>query len=94
MSLPLKLPWELAQNRWATQIDPVIKSPINKGTLITNIPIIAGVNVINHKLSRKQIGFFISDITGPAQLYRTADFNPLTLTLTSTAACTISLWVF
>lgn len=94
MGLPQKLPYDLMLTNWATQLDPLIKSPINQGNLVTNVKIKTGVNVINHKLSRKQVGYFIADITGPALLYRTADFNNLTLTLTSTGDCMISLWVF
>lgn len=94
MALPLKLPWDLAQNRWATDLDPLIKNVLTQGTLISNIKITNGVNIINHLLSKKQTGFFITDINAAAVIYRSQPLNDKTLTLTSNATCIISVWMF
>lgn len=94
MSLPLRLPWDLAQTRWATEIESVIDLPPNQGILIKNIQLINGVTVINHKLSRQMQGWILIDVDAPAAIYRSQPFNGATLTLTSNAAATVSLWMF
>jgi hypothetical protein len=92
--LPQKLPLDQMQTRWASQLNPILANILVNGLLLQNISIISGINVINHLLGRKQQGWIVTDRTGTALLDRTADFNDLTLTLTSTAPCQISLWVF
>jgi len=94
MSLPQKMPWELAQTRWASEINPVIGFAPNQGILLKNIELINGVTVINHRLSRQMQGWVLMDIDGPASIHRSQPLNASTLTLTSNSACTIALWVF
>lgn len=94
MNLPLKLPWSSAENRWATIINPIIQLPPNQGILLENIALISGNTVINHKLGVTPQGFIITDQNAAAQIYRSADFNKLTLTLNSNAPVTVSIWVF
>ena len=94
MSLPKQLTWDMAQTVWATSLDPLIKNVLTQGKLISNISIITGVNNINHLLSKKQTGFFITDINAAAVIYRSQPFNDKILTLTSNAPCVISVWMF
>lgn len=94
MALPLRLPWKLAEDRWASDINPVINFPPNNGILLKNIAIVTGVNVINHLLQRNQQGWIVNDIDAPVTLYRSQPFNNLTLTLTSSGSANISLWVW
>lgn len=94
MSLPLRLPWDKAQDRWATEINPVIQNQLVNGLLILSIPLINGVTVVNHKLGRQMQGWAIVDINASASVYRSQPFNDKTLTLTSNAAATANLWVF
>ncbi len=94
MSLPLRLPWSAAEDRWASEIDPVLAMPPIQGVLLGTIALKAGVNMINHRLQRMQQGWIIYDQDGASSIYRTAALNNLTLTLTSTAACNVKLWVF
>lgn len=94
MALPRQLPWDQASNKWAAQIDPVLNKPILQDNILTDVKLIAGTNVINHLLQRTQQGWIITDIQGVATIYRSAPFNNLTLTLTSSAAVTVSLLVF
>ena len=82
------------QTVWKAAISPVIQNQINQGQLLPNIAIVAGANKINHLLSRQMVGWYIVDQDAPASLYRSQPLNATTLTLTSTAACNISLWVF
>lgn len=94
MALPLKLDWGLAQTKWKSQIDPVLANPITQGNVIAGVKLISGVTVVNHLLGHAPLGWFVCDIDGPAQIYRSAPSNALTLTLTSNAAVTINLAVF
>lgn len=94
MSLPLRLNWDRAQDLWSSDINPVLNLPPNQGLLLKNIPLINGVTVINHKLGRVMQGWSIIDQDAQASIYRSAALNNLTLTLTSNAACNVSLWVF
>lgn len=82
------------QSQWATQLEPVIAFPPNKGLLLKDVSLNNGVTVINHKLGRKPQGYLIADINSAATIYRSEPFNDLTLTLTSNAATTVTLWVF
>lgn len=84
----------LLQTNWATELNPLLKNPVNNGLLLKDIVIASGSNVINHRLGRKMQGWVVVDINSSAQIYRSAAFNDLTLTLTSSAAATISLYVF
>lgn len=55
----------------------------------------ASTNVINHKLGRMQQGWVITDINNVAtSIYRSQPFNDKTLTLTSSGAVTVNIWVY
>jgi hypothetical protein len=84
----------LHQTSWKAAILPVMNNEINQGILLTNIPLINGATTINHLLSRKQQGWMIADVNAAATIYRSQPLNDKTLTLTSNAACLISIWVF
>lgn len=94
MSLPQKLPLDLMQTRWASEIEPVINLPPNQGVLLKNIQLANGVTVINHRLSKQMQGYIITDQDAAASIHRSKPLNASTLTLTSNAACNISLWCF
>lgn len=94
MSLPQKLSLDLMQTTWATELNPIIAFPPNQGILLKNIELINGITVVNHRLGRQQQGYVITDQNGAASIYRSANFNTLTLSLTSNAAVTVALWVF
>lgn len=94
MSLPQKLPLELMQTRWASELNPLLRNKLIQGVLIPNVSLKVGDTAINHLLQRQQIGYIITDINGPAIVYRSEPFNTLTLTLTSDAACVVSVWCF
>lgn len=94
MSLPLRLPWTLASDRWATDINPVLQLPPNQGLLLKNIPLATGVNVINHLLGRNQQGWILTDMDAPVTVYRSQPFNNLTLTLTSSGNVNVSIWAY
>lgn len=87
---------DLFMTRAKSQLDPLLSNKITQGTLVQNITLNPGVNYINHKLGETPVGWILVDITGQADVWRTAPFTDTVLTLTSSAATsmTISLWVF
>lgn len=90
-----KLPWELANPKWAASINPLLALPILNGVEIDSIRMSAGKpNAINHLLQRIPQGWFLVDNTANSVVWRTADFNDLTITLQASADAIISIWVF
>lgn len=97
MALPRKLPWDIAQDRWAVQIDPIVNAPQNSSLILKNIALTTGSNVINHKLGKKLQGWVIVRQRALASIYDTQDSNQtpdLTLQLTSNANVTVDIEVF
>ncbi len=84
----------LMQTNWASQLNPVLNNALTAPTILKNVVLKSGTNVINHLLSRMQQGWFLTDIQGAATVYRSAPFNSSTLTLTSSAAVTVNIGVF
>lgn len=83
----------LMQNAWKAALLPVVTNQPNQGHMIeTQLSI--GNNVINHLLGRNQLGWFLADIDGASTIYRSSPLNNKTLTLNSSAAVTVKLWVF
>lgn len=96
-SLPQELEWHMADNRWASILNPIVANPANNSILLKNIQLAVGTNVINHKLGRNLQGWSIVRKRASADLYDTQDTNQmpnLTLTLVSDAIVTVDLMVF
>jgi hypothetical protein len=90
-----KLPWELAQTKWSSALNPVLALPILDGLQIDGIKLIANkAQAINHQLQRLPQGWFLVDNTANTVVWRTQAFNTLTLSLESSSDTTISIWVF
>jgi uncharacterized protein (AIM24 family) len=94
MQLPVKLAFPQMITRWASILNPLIANPLNNASILLNVKLSVGVNVINHLLGEQQQGWFLVDKQGAGDVYRTAPFNDKTLTLTSTAAITVDIGVF
>lgn len=95
--LPQQLTFPQLQTKWAAMINPLLASPIANGLLLNDIALINGTTVVNHKLGRPLQGWIIVGINGAATVYdnqATNQMTDLTLSLTSNAAVTCSLWVF
>jgi hypothetical protein len=80
--------------QWASIINPFLNDPLNNHVILKSVPIVSGSNVINTTLGRKAQGWFVTDISAPVTLYRSAPFNDLTLTLTSSGTATVDVVVF
>ncbi len=98
MSLPLRLPWEMAQTRWAQELNEFIDNPSNNVSILKNIQLISGDNTINHLLGRNLQGWRVIRYQDSwAQLYdkQNANASPnLTLVLNASADVLIDLEVF
>lgn len=94
MQLPLIGDLGKLSTRWKSLLDPVLANILLNGRAIEGVALINGNTVINHKLSRVQQGWLVTDIDAVASIYRSATFNDKTLTLHSSAACNVNLWVF
>lgn len=95
--LPQKLPIDLMQQRWASQLNPVLANLLVQGRLLEDVTLATGNNVINHLLGRDLIGWFITRKNDAANIYDTQDINQmpdLTLNLVSDMSVRVSLWVF
>lgn len=87
----------LLQTSWANDINPLLKNPTAKGIVLKGVVLAVGSNVINHLLSTKLQGWFIVRKRASADIYDTQDSNAtpqLTLTLTSSAAVVVDLYVY
>src|SRR4051812_13470969 len=84
----------LLQTQWRSILNPFLANPLNEVSILEGIHLINGVTVINHKLNRMQQGWFLTDLNGAAQIYRSAALNDKTLTLTSNAAVIVNIGVF
>jgi hypothetical protein len=80
--------------QWKSIIDPSLANPTNSMSILKNVNLVVGTNVLNHKLGVVQQGWFLTDIQGGSTIYRNAPFNDLTLSLYSSAAVTVSIGVF
>lgn len=84
----------LMQTSWASEINPILKSPLVNGSFLKNIVLAIGANTINHLLGRMQQGWIITDQNAAAQVYRSSPFNDKNLVLTSDAVVTVGIYVY
>lgn len=96
-ALPQKLPWELADDRWSAILNPIVKNPVNSSSILKNVSLTTGTNVINHKLGQPLQGWSIVRQRAAGTVYDNQDSNQtpqLTLVLVSSAPMVIDLAVF
>ncbi len=87
----------MMQTQWASQLNPVLRMALLDGALLKSQPLISGTTQVNHKLDRKPIGWIITRQRASAIIYDTQDSNlhpELTLSLVSSAAVTVDIWIF
>lgn len=84
----------MMQTQWAQQLNQLLDDPMSKGIILPGVSLASGNTTINHLLGRKLQGWQIVDINGAATVYRSQPKNDKTLTLTSSAAVTVDLFVF
>lgn len=97
MQLPLRLTLPQTQTQWASLLNPILSNPLLQGRLLTDVSLINGTTQVNHGLQRNWQGWFVTNIDGVASLHVVPNSNQtpkLTIPITSSAAVTVSLWVF
>jgi len=95
--LPQRLSLEMLQTAWAQQLNPIIANPTVNNSILKNVALTAGVNVINHKLGRNLQGWNPTRVRAAVTLYDQQDSNQtpqLTLILVASADAVIDLVVF
>lgn len=94
--LPQRLPLNQMQVNWAQQLDPIIANPLLKGVQQFNIPLVTGVNTINHLLGRKYQGYLITGMHNAyAQIFDTPSQLPqFTLVLNASAPTSVDIYVY
>lgn len=87
--------FQMMQSSWSSHLNPVLANPMIFGRQINNVSISSGsLAVINHLLARSQQGWMIVDQNAPAKIARVQPLNDKTLTLSSDAAVTVSVWCY
>lgn len=97
MALPQQLNLTMMQNQWASQLDPMLRNPLNNAIILKEVSLVTGNNVINTKLGRTLQGWYIVRQRAAASVYDTQDSNTtpnLTLQLVSSAPVVVDLAVF
>lgn len=97
MALPLKLPLELMETQWASQLNPLLNNPLSNGLVLKRVLLTSGANQINHKLGRTLQGWFLVRQRSAGTVYDTQDSNTtptLTLALQASANMSVDLYVF
>jgi len=92
-----KLDWTLANPRWASTLNPLLANPIVGGTILHNIVLKTGANVINHTLGQKLQGYMVVLNSAAVTFYDSQATNQrpdLTLILNASGPTTVSLYVF
>lgn len=96
--LPKQLPLSQMQSVWKSQLDPLLANPLNSTSVLKDIPLASGANVINHKLGAPLQGWFIVRMKDAyAQIYDTQNSNltpQLTLNLHASAPTIVDIGVF
>jgi hypothetical protein len=88
------LPWELARTKWSSAINPLLANLFTQGVQISNVQVSTTQTTIPHKLGRLPVGWIVTDANAGVMVYRSANFNDSTLSLTASGTATISLWVY
>lgn len=95
--LPQKLNLPMMQTKWAQELDPIISNELLQGNILSNISLVTGTNVINHKLGRNLLGWYTTRVRAAVTLYDQQDTNQtpnLTLVLIASAPAIVDLAVF
>lgn len=96
-NLSPKLPWELANPKWAASLNPILSNPLINGRVLSGIVLKTGANPINHGLGEPLQGYFVILNSAAVTFYDSQSTNQrpdLTLILNASGATTVSLYVF
>ncbi len=95
MSLSTKLTWELAQTKWAGELNPVLANPLLAGRLVTNIALVSGTPLsVNHLLGRMPNGWLLTSNTANSVVWTSEPFNSKSFIFQCSADTIIAIWAF
>jgi hypothetical protein len=97
MQLPKGLTLPMLQVKWASILNPLLGNPSNNASVLKNVALVTGTNVVNTLLGRTLQGWSIVRQRGPASFYDMQDTNQspsLTLVLVSSADVSVDILVF
>lgn len=92
-----KLPYNLMLTQWSQQLNPLLGAPLAGASLLSDIILTSGSNVINHKLGAKLQGYIVVRSSASSTFFDNQSTNPspqTTLILNASSATTVSLLVF
>lgn len=93
--LSQKLPWELAQTKWSSILNPILALPMLNGNQVQGVALTASAPLaVNHLLGRMPVGWFLTDNTANAVVWRAQPFNQFSIILESDADTLVSFWIF
>jgi hypothetical protein len=96
-TLPQKQTPDQMSTKWAAILNPVLQNPLNQASILKNISLSAGANIVPHMLGAALQGWYIIRQRAPSQIYDTQDSNPtpaITLTLQASTPVVVDLAVF
>lgn len=85
------------QSNTEQALAPLVRNPLNNGVLLRDVVLAVGNNIIEHKMLRKPLGYIITSQSGVSNFYDNLSLDvetKLNFNLNSSAAVTVSLWVF
>lgn len=74
-------------------LQPLLKCPLIDGTLLENLDLATGPNIVDHKLGREPRGWYIVSPKANESVWQTASTRS-SLTLNASGPITLSLWCF
>lgn len=95
--LSSKLPWELANAKWAATLNAVLVNPLVNGRILEGVQLVKNGNAVAHGLGRKLRGWFFVRIDAAVTVFDTQATNQrpdLTLALSASGPATVSIYVF
>lgn len=81
------------QSNIATTLDPILNNPLSSGKFLNGVALSAGFTTVVHNLGYQLTGWLLTGINGASTVYSTGA-NASTLTLVSSAAVTVNIYVF
>lgn len=87
----------LMQSAWSSILNPIIATQSNNSSILENVLLTTGSNIINHKLGQTLKGWTIVRQRSAGTFYDTQDANKtpdLTLVLVSSANVSVDIMVF
>ncbi len=89
-------PLSMMQTQWASQLNPLLATPLVNGRLISNQTVVSGQNIIYHQLGRALQGYIVVLNSAHVSFWdsQATNTDPTTLLLNASGAAVITLYVF